>query len=316
MPAQLGIGLAALARPAYLTSGRDRDLGPERGVADLERRTHEVLDEALAAGLGYVDAARSYGLAEQFLAHWLDEHPDAAVEVGSKWGYRYVGGWRLDAEVHEVKDHSLQAFREQRDETLALLGSRLSVYHVHSATLETGVLEDAPLHAELARLRDAGTRVGLSTSGPRQADAVRRALDVVVDGAPLFTCVQSTWNVLEPSVGPALAEAACAGAQVVVKEPVANGRLVPGGQDGSPGGERVHELAAGLGVGTDVLAIAVALQQPWARWVLSGAVTPQQLRSNGEAAGLAVPEPVLEELASLAEPAQDYWSARSRRPWA
>jgi len=313
VPAQLGIGLAAVARPAYLTSGRDRDLGAGRSVADLEQRTHALLDAAWAAGVRYVDAARSYGYAEQFLAHWLDRRPDVAVEVGSKWGYRYVGGWRLDADVHEVKDHSLPAFREQRDETLALLGDRLSVYHVHSATLETGVFDDAPLHAELARLRERGIRVGVSTSGPQQADAVRRALDVEVDGEPLFTSVQSTWNVLESSAGQALAEAADAGAQVVVKEPVANGRLTPGSRDA--GAQRVHELAGGLGVGTDVLAIAVALQQPWARWVLSGAVTTEHLRSNASATGLSVPAAVLEELAGLAEPAQAYWSTRSSRPW-
>jgi hypothetical protein len=89
-----------------------------------------------------------------------------------------VGGWRLDAPVHEVKDHSLTAFREQLAETAALLGPRLAVYHVHSATLDTGVLDDAALHRALAELRDRGIRVGLSTSGPAQAEAVRRAVDV------------------------------------------------------------------------------------------------------------------------------------------
>ena len=190
-------------------------------MQDLEQRTWDVLDAAVEQGWTYVDAARSYGLAEQFLARWLAARPGVRVQVGSKWGYRYVGGWRLDADVHEVKDHSLAAFLEQRDESLALLDGALSVYHVHSATLDTGVLEDAAVHRALAGLRDAGTRVGISTSGAAQADAVRRALEVVVDGAPLFTSVQTTWNVLEPSAQGALAEAADAGAQVLVKEPVA-----------------------------------------------------------------------------------------------
>ncbi len=314
--AVLGIGLAAVARPAYITAGRDRDLGGRRDVEDLERRTHAVLDAAVGAGMTYVDVARSYGLAEQFLAGWLAAHPQAAVEVGSKWGYRYVGGWRLDADVHEVKDHSLEAFLRQRDETLALLGDWLRVYHVHSATLQTGVLDDLPLRRALADLRDRGVRVGLSTSGPAQADTVRRALEVVVDGTPLFTSVQATWNVLETSVAGALAEAAAAGARVLVKEPVANGRLAPGGQDGGPGVARVHELAAGLGVGVDVLAIAAALEQPWADVVLSGAVTPQQVVDNAASARLVLPGAVRDELAGLAQPAADYWAARSRRAWA
>ena len=312
---RLGIGLAAVARPAYITAGRDRDLGRQRGVDDLRARTWAVLDAAVDEGIAYVDVARSYGRAEEFLAGWLEARPAAQVAVGSKWGYRYVGGWRTDAEVHEVKDHSLAAFQEQRDETLALLGGRRDVYHVHSATLETGVLEDRRLHAELARLRDTGVAVGVSTSGPQQGGAVLRALEVAVDGAPLFTSVQSTWNVLETSVAPALAQAAQAGASVLVKEPVANGRLVPGSDDPSPGARRFARIAAELGLAQDVLALAAALAQPFVPRVLSGAVTPEQVRSNAAAADVDLPPDVLDQLGALAEDPQDYWAARSRRSW-
>lgn len=307
----MGIGLAAVARPAYITSGRSADLGEHRGVEDLRARTHAVLDAAYDAGIRYVDVARSYGRAEEFLAGWLAAHPGRGdVVVGSKWGYRYVGEWRRDAPVHEVKDHSLAAFTEQWAATRAVLGTP-EVYHVHSATLETGVLDDAALHRALAGLRDAGVRVGISTSGPRQGDAVRRALEVRVGGEPLFTSVQSTWNVLEPSAGPALAEAHAAGAHVIVKEPVANGRLAPT-PDADP---RAAALAGRAGVPLDRLAIAAALAQPWAGRVLSGAVDAAQVRSN--VAALAVqPDPeVLDTLAGLAEDPADYWAARSARAW-
>ena len=312
---RLGIGLAAVGRPAYITAGRVADLGAERDIATFRDRTFAVLDAAYAAGIRYVDAARSYGRAEEFLAGWLGAHPEIDdVVVGSKWGYRYVGEWRMDAPAHEVKDHSLAAFEEQWAQTSALLGERVAVYHVHSATLESGVLDDAAVHRALAGLRAQGVRVGISTSGPAQAEAVRRALEVAVDGEPLFTSFQSTWNVLEPSAGPALAAAAAAGARVIVKEAVANGRLAPGGAD-TPGAHRVAELADDLGTTADRLATAAALAQPWAWRVLSGAVDPAQVASNAEDADLAVPEAVAVAVADLAEDPQAYWSARSARPW-
>jgi aryl-alcohol dehydrogenase-like predicted oxidoreductase len=314
---RIGLGLAAIGRPAYITSGRAADLGADRAPDDLRIRSHALLDAAYAAGVRYVDVARSYGRAEEFLAGWLAAHPGTTdVVVGSKWGYRYVGDWRMDAAVHEVKDHSPAAFAEQLAATRALLGDRLAVYHVHSATLETGALTDPVLHRALAGLRDQGVRIGISTSGPAQGEAIFEALEVIVDGSPLFTSFQSTWNLLEPSAGPALAAAARVGARVIVKEAVANGRLAPG-EPGPPGPvRRARELADLLGVTIDRVAIAAAAAQPWAWQVLSGAVTPEQLASNLDAARLRLSEQQITGLIGTPQPAADYWTARSARRWA
>jgi aryl-alcohol dehydrogenase-like predicted oxidoreductase len=50
--------------------------------------------------------------------------------------------------------------------------------------------------------------------------------------------------------------------------------------------------------------------------VLSAAVTVEQLDSNVAAEKVTLPPGVLDELATLAQPAGEYWAARSRRPWA
>jgi aryl-alcohol dehydrogenase-like predicted oxidoreductase len=312
---RLGLGLAALGRPAYITGGRDRDLGGTRSVEHLRARSHAVLDAAAEVGLRYLDAARSYGLAEQFLADWLTGRADAGdLVVASKWGYTYVGDWDPDAEVHEVKDHSLAAFERQAPQSLDLLSDHLDLYSIHSVTPESPALTDPDLLARLADWsRGHGVAVGISTSGPAQADVVRAALEVEVEGRQLFSAVQSTWNLLEPSAGPALAEAADAGWLVVVKEGVANGRLA--------GAEVPAALARAAGViGTtpDALALAVVLAQPWRPVVLSGAVTPDQLRSNVAAVEVEDDEALATQqaLSALVETPPAYWRRRSDRPWA
>jgi aryl-alcohol dehydrogenase-like predicted oxidoreductase len=265
-----------------------------------------MLDAAYAAGVRYVDAARSYGRAEEFLAGWLAERGHADVIVGSKWGYRYTGGWRLDAARQEVKDHSLAMFTTQLAQSRALLGDRLTLYQVHSLTLDSGLFTDAALLAALSRLRAGGVIIGLSASGPHQAETIRRTLSVTVDGQQLFTAAEVTWNLLEPSAGAAAAEAAAAGWAVLVKEAVANGRLTAAGGPPAP----LTALAAARGVTEDAIALAAALAQPWASVVLSGAVTRAQLDEN--LAALTVGQvPAL----SLAEAPGAYWAERAARPW-
>jgi aryl-alcohol dehydrogenase-like predicted oxidoreductase len=311
----VGLGLAALGRPAYIDLGRDADLGGDRGVEALERRCHQVLDAAWEAGVRYFDAARSYGRAEAFLASWLEARGlrTEQLTVGSKWGYTYVGDWRMDAKVHEVKDHSLAALRRQLGQSLTLLGDHLDLYQVHSATLDSGVLSDRSVLAELGRLAESGMVVGLSASGPGQAATIRRALEVTADGLAPFACVQATWNLLEPSAGPALAEAGAAGWGVIVKEAVANGRLTPHGH--GPEVAALGRVAARHGVGVDAVALAAVLANPWADVVLSGAVTPAQLEANLAAPRVELDPGELEELAGLAEPSEAYWKTRAALSW-
>ncbi|OSZ56609.1 aldo/keto reductase [Streptomyces pharetrae CZA14] len=307
----IGLGLAAVGRPGYINLGRDRDLGDDRSVDALRERTHELLDAAYAQGVRYFDAARSYGRSEEFLAGWLAAHPEIDdIVVGSKWGYTYTAEWTTDAERHEVKDHGVETYERQRAETTALLGDRLDLYQIHSVTPDSPALTDKDLHARLAEAAAQGVTVGFSTSGPAQADAIRAALAVTVEGEPLFRTVQSTYNVLETSAAPALAEAHDAGLTVIVKEGMANGRLaVPHAP------RELTAVAEETGLGCDAVALAVILRQPWAGVVLSGAATVDQLASNLHAAVVDLDEDQLTRLAALAEDPRAYWERRGQLPW-
>jgi aryl-alcohol dehydrogenase-like predicted oxidoreductase len=304
---RLGLGLAALGRPAYINLGRQGALPGVRTVPAMRAAAWKVLDESYAAGIRWVDAARSYGRAEEFLAGWLADRGHRDVVVSSKWGYAYVADWRPDAPVHEVKEHSLARFEQQWAETEALLGDRLSVYQVHSLTADSPLFNDPLLQQSLFELTDRGIRIGFSTTGPAQADTIRRAAALTVHGRPLFSTVQSTWNVLETSAGPALAEAHEAGLHVLVKEALANGRLAV-----EPPAELLG-IAEGAGVGADAVALAAALAQPWAGTVLLGAASPAQLRANLAATRVALPSPDI--LAHLAGEPGRYWGRRAELAW-
>jgi aryl-alcohol dehydrogenase-like predicted oxidoreductase len=308
MASRIGLGLAALGRPVYLDVGRDRDLGSERTRAAMEARCRDVLDAAYASGIRYVDVARSYGDAEAFLGAWLDPGDRSEVVVGSKWGYTYVGGWRLDADVQEVKDLSVAALRRQIAASRRLLGGHLSLYQIHSATIESGVFDDREVLDELRSLRESGLVLGFSTSGPKQADAIVRGFQERVDGEPLFSTVQSTWNVLEPSAGSALAEAHADGRGVLIKEAMANGRLAA--TDGPLG-----SVAGRLGTTPDRVALAAVHAQPWADVVLSGAVTVEQVLSNASAVDVMLPDDALAAMNELAQPPHRYWADRAALPW-
>ena len=305
---RMGLGLAALGRPGYINLGHASDLAGRTPVASLERLTHSVLDAAYERGVRYFDAARSYGLGEAFLAAWLERRRlgPGEVSVGSKWGYTYMADWRVDAAVNEVKDLSVGALRRQLAESRELLGANLRLYQIHSATLESGVLEDRAVLDELARLRASGVSIGLTVTGPRQAKTIDRALEV---GG--FDTVQATWNLLERGAGSALRAAHAAGMGVIVKEPLANGRLTARGDV-----TELADAASNAGSTPDALALAVVLAQPWADVVLSGAASVKEVESNLTALALQLdPQLVKRLLDAIHQDSFSYWQMRAALPW-
>ena len=304
-PRRIGLGLAALGRPGYLNLGHGADLGADRSPEALRARSFEVLDAAYAAGVRYLDAARSYGRAEEFLGAWLRDRDPPDVVVGSKWGYVYTAGWQVDADPPEVKHHDAATFRRQLEETRSNLGDRLALYQIHSATPDSGVLEDGEVLAALADLRASGVAIGLTTSGTSQAQTLERALELEA-----FDTVQATWNLHERAAGPALERAHAAGMGVIVKEALANGRLARRGEH--PALDRACDA---LGATPDAVALAAVLAQPFADVVLSGAATTEALRSNVAAAAVELDPDALAAMDALEEDSARYWAARGELAW-
>jgi aryl-alcohol dehydrogenase-like predicted oxidoreductase len=274
----LGLGLAALGRPGYLNVGHGRELGADKSVDALRARCHEVLDFAYEHGIRDFDTARSYGRGEEFLGEWLRSRRPAGVTVSSKWGYVYTAGWTVAGDPPEVKHHDVETFRRQLEETREHLGDWLALYQIHSATPESGVLAN---DAVLTAMTEAGVPLGVSVSGPSQAQTIDHAASLGI-----FSAVQATWNLHERAAGDALARC---GLKVIVKEALANGRLAS----------------------RDAQALAAALAQPWATVVLSGAASVEVLRSNLRA--LETPDPG--PLPELVEDSEAYWTARGHLQW-
>ena len=318
---RLGLGLAAIGRPGYINLGRAHDLPQERSPDGMYERTTAVLDAAHEAGIRYIDTARSYGRAEEFLARWLEARGvrPATLVVGSKWGYRYTADWQVAAEVHEQKELSKARFEQQIVESRALLGEHLALYQIHSATAESGCLTDSALLAALVTGRRNGSyrALGLTLSGASAGRALEQALAARVDGEPVFDTVQATFNCLEPSLAPLLAEAHAAGLGVIIKEVHANGRLTPANTrpDDAEMRRRLGAIAKEIGTDLAGLAIAFALAHPFVDVVLSGAATTDHLAAHLAATSLTMDEDTQHAVSGEAEPPEQYWATRRALPW-
>jgi aryl-alcohol dehydrogenase-like predicted oxidoreductase len=286
----------------------------------MRRRTEAVLETAWTEGVRWFDVARSYGRAEEFVGDWLRRRgvSSSEVAVSSKWGYRYVANWQVEAtdDVHEVKEHTAEHFAIQLAETVESIGEYVRLYQIHSATMESGVLQNGKvLQALHACRQEHGWTIGLSLSSPTQSDMLRAALAIRVQGEPLFSSCQVTYNLLEQGAHAALMEAHRAGLTVVIKEGVANGRLLSGRS-----GAAMDETCAHFGCSRDQLALACILAQEFEPFVLSGAVTRRQLLSNLQADEIAEQlkkEPALlaHVMKALRQDSETYWSDRAALKW-
>lgn len=277
-----------------------------------------MLELAYQNGIRYFDAAPGYGMAESMLLEWLVGKKAPDIQIGTKWGYTYTADFRPYTARHELKEHSLDKLREQWAISRQLLPN-LRLYQVHSATFESGVLSNQPVLDELGRIRAEyeGLRIGLTTTGAEQVEVFRAAQAIQRDGRPLFTAFQFTFNVLEQSFYTEFEGLIDGGYLVIVKEALANGRLL------SPEGfpqyaealDYLTALARKYGVGSDAVALRYVMDRIPVAVVLSGASTPAQLESNTLAADFRLDPTELDRLSGFAIPPSIYWDERKRLPW-
>jgi|Transcript_15767 aryl-alcohol dehydrogenase-like predicted oxidoreductase len=320
----LGLGMAALGRPGYINLGRDAIFGnsSSRPIEAMQSQADLVLDSLFAntskGSVPWVDCARSYGLSEQFVGDYLKRNNIKPNEVycSSKWGYTYVADWNVSLDrgaPHEVKDHSVSNFLKQVEETKHFIGHYVDLYQIHSATFESGVMDDADIHKALHQCREnLGWKIGLSVSSPKQDEVMRRAMEIEVDGHKLFDSVQCTYNVLEQRPAPALLAAHKAGMDIIIKEGLANGRVLRN--------IIILKYAKEMDCTPDSLALGCILAQPFQPRVLSGAVTPEQLHSNMKAEGVAErlrkDATLLDKImAECVMDSEKYWKDRAALAW-
>jgi aryl-alcohol dehydrogenase-like predicted oxidoreductase len=88
---RLGLGMAALGRPGYITLDRNAIFGSDaRSLEKMQTQANLVLDSLFESmEIPWIDNARSYGLSEKFTGEYLKKHniSPEKVYVSSKWGY-------------------------------------------------------------------------------------------------------------------------------------------------------------------------------------------------------------------------------------
>ncbi|WP_338418087.1 aldo/keto reductase [Pseudotamlana carrageenivorans] len=312
----MGLGLAALGRPEYINIRAEHDI--DKSEAAFKSTTFSVLHEAYRLGVRYFDTAPSYGKGEAFLQEWntLTNHED--VILGTKWGYTYVANWQLGYPgKHEIKEHSLGKLLEQWEVSKAML-PRLKYYQVHSATFDSGILENHGVLETLAQIKkETGLYIGITTSGENQKEVISEALKIESHGNALFDSFQVSYNVFEQSTFEILRRVLESGKTVIIKEALANGRVFE--SENFPTYKAAYSLLKGLAVkyqvGVDAIALRFVMDCLQPDYVLSGASNVTQLKENLKANTFKLDINDVKALKTLNVASSFYWKERSDLDW-
>lgn len=310
----IGLGTAAIGRPHYINI-RQKENSEDFDKNLFIQAGKQILTQAYQQGIRYFDTAPGYGIAEQILLEWLQENNRPDIFVSTKWGYTYVANFDPNASTHEIKEHSLEKLNEQWEFSSQLLPF-LNLYQIHSATLESGVLDNIKVLERLFELKENHQiEIGLSTSGANQNEIIKKALEVKVNGNTLFDSFQVTYNIFDQSLGQ-ITEL-LSNHRLIIKEALANGRIFPNQlfKNYQNSYEVLAQLATKYNTSIDTIALRFCMDSINSKLVLSGATEEHQLVSNLQVNNISLSDEDVEQLKTLAVSPELYWNERKQLVW-
>ena len=312
----IGLGTAAIGRPLYINVRQSTDEKPF-SLPKFKEDGLQVLEDAYSNGVRFFDTSPGYGLAEQLLLDWLKKKDDPDIIVSTKWGYTYVANFNPNAKEHEIKEHSIDKLNSQWEFSKKLL-PHLKVYQIHSATLDTGVLENKAVLSRLHEIKKThNITIGLTTTGDNQTEILEKGLSIEIENERLFQSFQCTFNILDQSVFKYANELQEISGSFIIKEALANGRLIPNNRNSSYFllYDFLMVLADKYKVGADAVAMRYCMDKFQKAKVLSGANNCIHLQANLQANQFSLTQDELEKLDSFGINSTEYWQERKSLQW-
>ena len=247
----------------------------------------------------------------------MEKKNDPSIRVSTKWGYTYIANFDPNAKQHEEKEHSINKLNEQWEYSKILL-PYLKVYQIHSATFDTGVLENKEVLKRLHELKkENNITIGLTTTGANQTEVLEKALSIEVENEALFQSFQCTFNILDQSVSKYEEALQNLSGPFIIKEALANGRLIP--NTNYFGYRNLYDfmmrLAKKYEVGADAIALRYCMEIFPEASVLSGADNNIHLTANLKANKLALTNSEIKQLNAFGISSDKYWQERKQLTW-
>lgn len=313
------LGTAAIGRPVYINIKTEKNnFNTEFNIASFKKDGIAFINEAYQLGIRHFDTAPSYGIAEEILFDCINNSLEFKdVEISSKWGYSYEAGFNLDAITHELKEHSLEKLKKQWQFTQKLL-PQLKTYQIHSATLDTGVLNNKDVLNHLYSIKKQfSIKLGFTSSGENQNEIIKTALGITVNNEVLFDSLQVTYNVFEQQFDEIIELVKAKNIEVIIKESLANGRIFRNARFPHYNSlyDYIDVLSKKYNVGADAIALRFVIDALNPSIVLVGASNINQLKSNLLSKSFILTDFEIEKIRSLKIDSLFYWTERKNLEW-